>query len=69
MCRMRRVTRDRTAEPVSGANGDRETLFFTVQLTTSRIGNLTQLIYTLLYVMTIPTYTYILLGEFSIDAN
>ena len=30
-----------------------------VQLTTSRIGNLTRLIHTLLYVMTIHTYTYI----------
>ena len=27
----------------SGANGDREILFFLVQLTTSRIGNLTRL--------------------------
>ena len=37
--------------------------FFPVQLTTSRIGNLTRLIHTLLYVMTIHTYihTYILL--------
>ena len=34
---------------------------FPVQLTTSRIGNLTRLIHTLLYVMTIHTYihTYI----------
>ena len=38
----------------SGANGDREMFVFPVQLTTSRIGNLTRLIYTLLYVMTIP---------------
>ena len=45
---MRRLARDRTAEPVSretkfsGANGDREKLiFFPVHLTTSRIGNLT----------------------------
>ena len=30
---------------------------FPVQLTTSRIGNLTRLIHTLLYVMTIHTYT------------
>ena len=29
---------------------------FPVQLTTSRIGNLTRLIHTLLYVMTIHTY-------------
>ena len=37
----------------SGANADSEILFFPVQLTTSRIGNLTRLIHTLLYVMTI----------------
>ena len=45
-------TRDGTAEPVretklSGANGDREIFIFPVQLTTSRIGNLTRLILTL----------------------
>ena len=33
---------------VSGANGDREILIFPVQPTTSRIGNLTRLIHTLL---------------------
>ena len=33
-------------------------VIFPVQLTTSRIGNLTRLIHTLLYVMTIHTYTY-----------
>ena len=32
---------------ISGANGDREMLFFLVQLTTSRIGNLARLILTL----------------------
>ena len=32
---------------VSGANGDREIFIFPVQLTTSRIGNLTRLIHTL----------------------
>ena len=37
----------------SGANGDRKISIFPVQLTTSRIGNLTRLIHTLLYVMTI----------------
>ena len=42
----------------SGANGDREMLIFPVQLTTSRIGNLTQLIHTLLCVMTIHTHMY-----------
>ena len=36
----------------SGANGDREVLIFPLQLTTSKIGNLTRLIHTLLlYVM------------------
>ena len=59
------MTRDGTAEHVSrdqilrGANGDREILFFPVQLTTSRIGNLTRLIHTTLatyiYAMTINT--------------
>ena len=49
---MSRLTRDGTAEPVretkfSGANADREMLIFPVQLTTSRIGNLTRLIHTL----------------------
>ena len=39
----------------SGANGDREMSIFPVQLTTSRIGNLTRLIFLLLYVMTIHT--------------
>ena len=32
----------------SGANGDREEIVFLVQLTTSKIGNLTRLIHTLL---------------------
>ena len=40
----------------SGTHGDRGILIFPVQLTTSRIGNLTRLIHTLLYVMTIHTY-------------
>ena len=50
---MSKLTRDGTAEPVprdqifSGANGDRETIIFPVQLTTSRIGNLTRLIHIL----------------------
>ena len=63
---MSRLTRDGTAEPVSRdqilrhARGQ-ENIIFPVQLTTSRIGNLTRLIHTLLYVMTIHTYihTYI----------
>ena len=42
----------------SGAYRDREMFIFSVQLTTSRIGNLTRLIYTLLCVMTIHTYTH-----------
>ena len=46
----------------SGTHGDRGILIFPVQLTTSWIGNLTRLIHTLLYVMTIHayihTYTY-----------
>ena len=37
----------------SGTHGDRGIFIFPVQLTTSRIGNLTRLIHTLLYVMTI----------------
>ena len=60
---MSRLTLDGTAEPprdtkFSGTNGDREILFFRVQLTTSRIGNLTRSLHTLLYVMTIYTYIY-----------
>ena len=39
----------------SGAYGDWGMFFFSVQLTTSRIGNLTRLIHTLLYVMAIDT--------------
>ena len=58
---MSRLTWDGTAEPVSrnqllGANGDKGIFIFPVQLTTSRIGNLTRLIHTLLYVMTMHTY-------------
>ena len=41
----------------SGANGDREVFIFPIQLTTSRIGSLNQLIHTLLHVMAIHTYT------------
>ena len=37
----------------SGTNGDREMSILPAQLTTSRISNLTRLIHTLLYVMTI----------------
>ena len=62
---MSRLTRDGTAEPVSRdqilrhARG-RGNIIFPVQLTTSRIGNLTRLIHTLLYVMTIHTYIHTL---------
>ena len=64
---MSRLTRDGTAEPLSRdqilrhARGQGN-IIFPVQLTTSRIGDLTRLIHTLLYVMTIHTYmhTYIL---------
>ena len=57
-----RLTRDGTAEPVSrdhnfsGTHGDRGRFIFPVQLTTSRTGNLTRLIHTLLYVMAIYRY-------------
>ena len=49
---MSRLTRDGTAEPVSRdqilrRNADRIFFIFPVQLTTSRIGNLTRLIHTL----------------------
>ena len=59
---MSRLTRDGTAEPVSRdqilrhARGQGNIIFPVVQLTTSRIGSLTRLIHTLLYVMTIHTY-------------
>ena len=61
------LTRDGTAEPISRdqilrhARGQGN-IIFPVQLTTSRIGNLTRLIHTLLHVMTIHIYihTYIL---------
>ena len=58
--RMSRLTRDGTAEPVSRdqiiRRGDREMFIFPIQPTTGRIGNLTRLILTLLYVMIIHTY-------------
>ena len=41
---------------ISGADGDREMLIFPVQVTTSRIGNLTRLILTLAICVTIHTY-------------
>ena len=60
---MSRLTRDGTAEPVSRdqilrhARGQGN-IIFPVQLTTSRIGNLTRLIHTLLHVMTIHIHTW-----------
>ena len=54
---MSRLTRDGTAEPhsrhqeLSGANGDRENGIFPVQLTTSRVSNHTQLMPSLLKLM------------------
>ena len=61
---MSRLMWDGTAEPVSRdqilrhARGQGN-IIFPVQLTTSRIGNLTRLIHTLLYVMTIHTYIHL----------
>ena len=58
---MSRLTRDGTAELVSRdqilrhARGQGNVIF-PVQVTTSRIGNLTRLIHTLLYVMIIHTW-------------
>ena len=63
---MCRLTREGTAEPVwryrmnvQARTQTGKILIFPVQLTTSRIGNLTRLIHALLYVMTIHTYIYI----------
>ena len=71
---MSRLTRDGTAEPVSRdqilrhARGQGN-IFFSVQLTTSRIGNLTRLIHTLLYVMTIHTYIKTLIQALRVGGN
>ena len=59
---MSRLTRDGTAEPVSrdqiqGANADREIFVFLLQVTTSRIGNLTRLIHTLAICVIIHAYS------------
>ena len=45
--------RTRFATKFSGANGDREKCIFPAQLTTSRIGNHTRLVHTLLKVLVI----------------
>ena len=73
---MSRLTRDGTAEPVSRDQilrnaGGQGNIIFPVQLTTSRIGNLTRLIHTLLYVMTIHTYihTYIHTQKFDFTVD
>ena len=47
---------EQDATKFSGTHGDRGIFIFPVQLTPSRIGNLTRLIHTLLYVMTVHTY-------------
>ena len=55
---MSRLMRDGTAEPVLQdqiLRRVRGIFIFPVQLTTSRIGNVTRLVHTLLYVMTIHT--------------
>ena len=58
---MSKLTRTGRSNPsretkFSGANGGKELSIFPVQLTTSRIGNLTRLIHTLLlYVMTLTS--------------
>ena len=56
-----RDCRDRLATKFSGTNADKGIVIFPVQLTTSRIGNLTRLIHTLAISVTIHTYihTYI----------
>ena len=52
--------RSRLARPnnFSGANADRETFIFPVQLTTCRIGNLTRLIHTLAICVTLHARTW-----------
>ena len=51
----------------SGANGDRDIFIFPVQLTTSKIGNFTRLIHTLLSVLTIHTYYGIYIQPIAVD--
>ena len=61
-----RVCRNRLARSNSQARTGTEEYYFPVQLTTSRIGNLTRLIHTLLYVMTILTYILLRLEDVGI---
>ena len=71
---MSRLTRDGTAEPVSRdqilrhARGQGD-IIFPLQLTTSRIRNLTLLINTLLYVMTTHTYIHIHTCQMFLDVK
>ena len=71
---MSRLTRDGAAEDVSRdqilrhARGQGNVIF-PVQLTTSRIGNLTRLIYTLPYVITIHIYILLPKIDFSHEKN
>ena len=51
----------------SGTHGDREIFIFPAQLATIRIGNLTRLIHTLLYVMTIHTYIHTYIHTFILN--
>ena len=71
---MSRLTRDGTAEPVSrdqilrrerGQGND----MFPIQLTTSRIGNLTRLIYTPAMCVTIHTYVHTSLANISTSST
>ena len=63
------MARDGTAEPVSQdqilrcKRGQGKVFIFSVQQTTSRVGNLTRLIDTLLYMMTIHTYLHAVLAS------
>ena len=51
---------------LSGANADGEIFIFPVQLTTSRIGNLTRSIHTLATCVTIHTYMIRIIWEVSV---
>ena len=65
---MSRLTRDGTAEPFrdtkfSGVNVDREIFILPVQLTMSRIGNVTRLILTLAKCVTIHSNVHIYISS------